>query len=93
MNERTAAETPVSCKDRVVTAATGIGLFAGLINLAAISVLTCPRNSARSGRSWPKPLGTGKPEDGVWSGHRHWLPGKPLPQEDDQQNTRLEQHH
>jgi hypothetical protein len=93
VNERTARDAPVSCKDRVVTAVTGVALFAGLINLAALSVLACPRDSARSGRSWPKPLATGKPEDAVWSGHRCW-PQPELPShEADQQNTRPDQRH
>jgi hypothetical protein len=93
VNESTAAETPASCKDRVVTAVTGIALFAGLINLAAFSALACPRGSARCGRRWPKPLATGKPEDGVWSGHRHWPEPELFAQEADQQNTRRDQQH
>lgn len=75
VNESTAAEAPSSCKesckDRAATAISGIALFAGLINLAALSVLAYPRYAEWSGRRcWPKPLRTGKPEDAVWSGRK-----------------------
>jgi hypothetical protein len=95
VNERIAAETPPSCKDRVVTAVTGIVVFAGLINGTALSVLACPRDGVRSGRSWPKPSATGRPEDSVWSwsGHRHWSEPDFLAREADQQNTRPDQRH
>ena len=95
VNERTAAETPASCKDRVVTAVTGIVVFAGLINGTALSVLACPRDSVRSARGWPKPLATGNPEDAVWSwsGHRHWSEPDFIAREADQQDTRPDRHH
>jgi len=95
VNERTAAETPASCKDRVVTAVTGIVVFAGLINGTALSVLACPRDSVRSARSWPKPLATGNPEDAVWSwsGHRHWSGPNFIAREADRQDTRPDQRH
>jgi hypothetical protein len=88
-----AAETPASCKDRLVTAVTGVTLFAGLINLAALSVLAYPRGSARCGRNWPKPLATGRPEDGIWSGHRHWPEPEVFSLDVDQQDTRPDQRH
>jgi hypothetical protein len=95
VNESTAAETPASCKERVVTAVTGIVLFAGLINGTALSILACPRDGVRSGRSWPKPLATGRPEDAVWSwsGHRHWSEPDFLARKADQQNRRPDRHH
>jgi len=95
VNESTAAETPASCKDRLVTAVTGVVVFAGLINGTALSVLACPRDRARSGRSWPKPLATGRPEDAVqsWSGHRHWSEPDFIARTADQQNTRPDRRH
>ena len=93
MNENTREQTSSSCRDRVVTAVTGVALFAGLINLAAFSVLACPRDSVRSGRNWPKPLATGKPEDGVWSGRRCWPRSEFLSREVNQQNKRIDEQH
>jgi hypothetical protein len=95
VNESTAAETPASCKERLVTAATGVVVFAGLINCTALSVLACPRDGARSGRSWPEPLATGRPEDAVssWSGHRHWSERDFIAREANQKNRQPGRHH
>jgi|HubBroStandDraft_3_1064219.scaffolds.fasta_scaffold305045_2 hypothetical protein len=95
VDESSAAETPASCKERVVTAVTGIAVFAGLINGTALSVLACPRDGARSRRSWPEPLATGRPEDTVWSwsGHRHWSEPDFLARKADQPNTWPGQRH
>jgi hypothetical protein len=95
VDESSAADTSASCKDRLVTAVTGIVVFAGLINGTALSVLACPRDGGRSARSWPKPLATGNPEDAVWSwsGHRYWSEPDFIAREADQQDARPDQHH
>jgi hypothetical protein len=91
VNESPGAQASSSCKAQVVTAITGIALFAGLIILAVLSLVTSPRSAPRSGAEPPLPLGTGKPEDGVWSGHRHWPEPENLPREVDRQGTQLGQ--